>query len=53
MRPIFGHKIKMSWTKHIACMGRNAHRALVTKPDRKKPFGRPIIDESMDLREIA
>jgi hypothetical protein len=48
---------KMSWTEHVARIGEmNAHKILVSKPEGKRPLGRPRCrwedNNRMDLREI-
>ena len=48
----------MRWTGHVARMGeeRGAYRALVGKPEGKRPLGRPrrrwVDNIRMDLREV-
>jgi hypothetical protein len=50
---------RMRWAGHVACMGekRNAYRILVTKPEGKRPLGRPRRgwedNIKVDLREIG
>jgi len=41
---MWGMKSKiMRWVGHVACMGtrRDAYTVLVTRPEQKKPLGRP------------
>ena len=35
--------LRLRWTKHVARMGdeRRAHKLLLRKPERKRPFSRP------------
>jgi hypothetical protein len=33
--------IRMRWEEHVACMGRNAYKILVGKPEEKRPLLRP------------
>jgi hypothetical protein len=37
---------RLRWAGHVACMGerRGAYRALVGKPERRRPLGRPPVD---------
>jgi hypothetical protein len=50
---------RLRWTGHLARMGesRGAYRALVGKPERRKPLGRPRLswedNTKMDLREVG
>ena len=50
---------RMRWAGHVACMGegRDVHRVLVGKPERKRPLGRPRRrwedNIKMDLREVG
>jgi hypothetical protein len=50
---------RMRWAGHVACMkgGRGIYRALVGKPEGKRPLGRPRRrwedNIKMDLREIG
>jgi len=50
---------KMRWARHVARMGegRGVHRALVGKPEGKRPLGRPRHrwedNINMDLREVG
>jgi len=49
---------RMRWVGHVARIGegRDVHRALVGKPEGKRPLGRPRLrwqDIKMDLREVG
>jgi hypothetical protein len=50
---------RLRWAGHVARMGerRGAYRALVGKPERRKPLGRPRrrweYNIKMDLREVG
>jgi hypothetical protein len=50
---------KLRWAGHVACMGKRsgAYRALVGKPERRKPLGRPghgwEDNIKMDLQEVG
>jgi hypothetical protein len=45
---------RMRWAGHVACMGveRGVHRALVGKPDGKRPLGDTDVDGRIILRWI-
>ena len=45
---------RMRWAGHVALMGedRGVHRALVGKPEGKRPLGRPDVDGRIILRWI-
>jgi hypothetical protein len=59
--PLFcaGDEIEMRWAGHVAHMGesRGVYRALVGKPQRKRPLGRPRHrwenNIKMDLQEVG
>jgi hypothetical protein len=50
---------RLRWAGHVACMGevRGAYRALVGKPEGRRPLGRPRRrwedNIKMDLREVG
>jgi hypothetical protein len=50
---------RLRWAGHVACMGvrRGAYRALVGKPEGRRPLGRPKgrweDNIKMDLREVV
>jgi hypothetical protein len=53
------HSRKLRWAGHVARMGerRGAYRALVEKPEERRPLGRPRRRREdnikMDLREVG
>jgi hypothetical protein len=50
---------RLRWSGHVACMGerRGAYRALVGKPEGRRPLGRPRHrwenNIKMDLRQVG